>query len=91
MDLTKVSPWLIRLIVIVALPTIACSAFYSVSNLSDVNGILAVLVSLAYPALLISTVGLLSQLLSSAHSKIKVTIWSVALVFPLILLLIVWW
>ncbi len=73
MNAPDVPPWLIRVVIAVALPTVACFGFYSIDHLDQDNSVLILPTILAYPLALIGLIGLTKTLLSrqsSANQKV---------------------
>jgi purine-cytosine permease-like protein len=85
----KIPHWAIRLLVAVALPTVACFGYYAVSALDERHFVAALFVALAYPLALIGVVGLLSALLSSRRTRTKIMLWSLVIALPVMLLVVV--
>jgi hypothetical protein len=86
----RVSDWLLRAATFLALPTIACSGYYSLNRLGDDAGRWATLVILAYPVILISLLVLVSALLAPQISKLKLWASGACLILASTFLFMVW-
>lgn len=86
MSTPSMPQWLIRLIVIVGLPTIACTGLYSLDYIGREDSLLSLPTMLAYPAAIIGFIGLTSALLSARQSRNKTLLWSMVLATPLLFL-----
>ena len=90
MNTTKFPLWLVKLVVVVALPTFACFGYYSLELLGEEKGIWAALVILAYPVFIIGFVGLFRAFLSSERTKLELSLWMLCIIVPIAVLLWVW-
>lgn len=89
MNLPKLPSWLIRVAIMAIVPTIACSAYYSVEYLGRKEATWTLPVILAYPLALISLIGLAAELLSPQRSKLKLGFSAFFFIVPLAFLLLV--
>ena len=88
MNTSTVPFWLIRLAVIVALPTIACFGYYSLDYVGQERGVLATLTVLAYPTAIVSSIGVVAVLLSRKRSRALLWLTSLCLAGSIAFLLI---
>lgn len=95
MNRPQVPSWIIPLIIAVAIPTIACFAYYSLDELSDTdmlreeNRFWHSAIILAYPASLIGLIGLVMTHYSPKKSLMKYSAWGACMLFPVVFLLFV--
>lgn len=89
MNVANIPEWLIRVALIVAIPSIACFGLYSLNDLGEENRIWAIPTILAYPATLIGLGALATTIRSPKKSKLKLWLWAFATAIPLALLLFV--
>ena len=87
MGTPKIPPWLIRVVVAVAIPTMACFGYYSLERLGEGLEGWAVPVVLAYPAALIGLVGFVMAWNSPRRSIPKLALCALCIVVPILFLL----
>ena len=87
MSMPELPQWLVRLAVVVAVPTIACFGYYALADLGAERSSWAVPVVLAYPTALIGLVGLAGALMAPQRSRAK--LWLSALLFVVAALFLV--
>lgn len=85
MNELRLPEWLIKLIIIVALPTVTCFGFYSVDHLDSNNSLLILLVILSYPVALIGIIGAFRVLYLHEKTKIKLSFWILCIVVSVII------
>ncbi len=88
MSAPNLPQWLTRLVVIIALPTIACFGFYSIDYLDQENSYLILPTILSYPLALIGLIGLVSNWRSSP-STLSRTFWILLMLTPLLFLSVI--
>ena len=89
MNNQKIAALILRLATWLALPTVGCFGYYSVVALgTDNNGSLLPVI-LAYPTALIGAIGLGGQIFFPRRTRSKVRVWTLVLVLPLTLLVLV--
>lgn len=69
--------WALRLVVVLALPTVACFGFYAVDGLDDGHRGWALPLALAYPVLLLSAVGWVRAMASAQPAPRARIAWAV--------------
>ena len=84
---THIPPWLIRLVIVVALPTLMCSAYYSLARLNDSQSHLVLPVIIAYPIALIGLIGFMKTYSPLADDKSKRYLWTLCTIIPVLFLL----
>lgn len=89
MSLSGRPPWFVPVVIAVAVPTIACFGYYSLAFLGEEHSIWALPVILAYPVALIGFIGLVTTLASPQCSKLQRRLWTLCLIIPVGLLLLV--
>ena len=95
MNRPQVPSWIIPLIIAVAIPTIACFAYYSLDELNDTdmlreeNSFWHSAIILAYPTSLIGLIGLVMTYYSPRKSIMKYSIWIACMLLPIVFLLFV--
>ena len=95
MNRPQIPSWVIPVIIAVAIPTIACFAYYSLDELSDTdmlreqNHFWTSAVILAYPTSLIGLIGLVMTYYSPQKSIMKYSIWGACILLPIVFLLFV--
>jgi 4-amino-4-deoxy-L-arabinose transferase-like glycosyltransferase len=82
-----ISPLLIRIAVMVAVPSIACFGYYSLAGVGDQSGPWVVPMILAYPLALIGAIGLGMALLAQKRSTKRIWIAAACLVVPVVFIL----
>ncbi len=75
------------MIVVVAIPTVACFGYYSLDGLGEDQGVWGLAVILAYPTALIGFIGLAMALLSPRSSRLRYGLWMLCILVPVIFLL----
>jgi len=86
MTSAKLPSWLIHVAIIVGLPTIACTGFYSLDHLGE-DSFLSTSTILAYPIVLIGLIGLTMVFLSPNPSRKKVWVFSLVVFIPVLFLI----
>jgi len=89
MNTPNLPQWLVRIIIIVAIPTIACSGYYSLQHLGEKESVWTTPTLLAYPIALIGIIGLATALSSPQSSRLKIGLWTLCLAIPIAFLLLV--
>ncbi|MEH6616732.1 MAG: hypothetical protein V7699_02735 [Porticoccus sp.] len=95
MNKPQFSSWIIPLIIAVAIPTIACFAYYSLDEMNgsgmlrEKNSFWTSAIILAYPTSLIGMIGLVMTHYSPKKSLIKYSTWGVCMLLPIVFLLFV--
>jgi hypothetical protein len=79
--------WLIQLVIVVTLPTVTCFGYYSLDYLGEDKAIWALPVMMAYPVALIGIVGLFRALRLPVCSRLKLSLWALCIIVPVIILL----
>ena len=77
---------LLRVAVMLALPTLACFGYYTLDALPAERSTWAIAAVLAYPSVLIGTIGLVSALRRQPRSNRSVALWTMCAAVPLGLL-----
>jgi hypothetical protein len=78
-DSVALSRWLVGAILMVAMPSIACFGYYSVSSLGEASGAASMLIVLAYPMALIGLCALVATAMSQQRTSRR--LWTAALCF----------
>jgi hypothetical protein len=84
---SNVLPSLVRLAVVIMVPTMACFGYYTLDALDDRRSAWAIPAVLAYPAALIGLVGLVSTLRAARPTRTRLALWALCVVAPVVLLL----
>jgi hypothetical protein len=84
---TNVFPNLVRLAVVIMVPTLACFGYYTLDALDDSRSAWVVPAVLAYPAALIGLIGLVSTLRDASATRTRLALWALCLAAPVVLLL----
>ncbi len=77
--------WSIKLIIVVALPTVSCFGYYSLGHLDSNKSIFILPVILSYPVALIGIVGTFRVLYFPEKTKIKLWFWILCIVVPVMI------
>lgn len=77
---------LLRVAVMLALPTLTCFGYYTLDGLPAERNAWAIPAVLAYPLVLIGAVGLMSALRAPARSRLALALWALCTAVPLALL-----
>lgn len=94
MNRPQLPSWIIPLIIAVALPTIACFAYYSLDELNSPgqfgveNRFWTLAIILSYPASLIGLIGLIIALSAPQKSIMKYCLWGICMLIPMVFLLL---
>ena len=80
--------WLIYLLIIGVLPTIACSGYYAVGGLNMSHTAWGIPVALAYPTAIIGAIGFTNVLLTRRYTKLKLWLWGLVTFLSVLLLVI---
>ena len=78
---------LVRLAVMLLVPTLACFGYYTLDGLEPSRSAWAIPAVLAYPTALVGLLGLVSTLRTPRPSRTRFVLWSLCLVIPVALLL----
>ena len=78
---------LIKLAVIIAVPTMACFGYYTLDALPDSKSAWAVPAVLAYPAAVCGAIGLVAALRAPQRSTRMLALWALCIAAPCALLL----
>lgn len=78
---------LVRLAVMLLVPTPACFGYYTLDELGPGQSTWAIPAVLAYPTALVGLLGLVSTLRAPQPSRTRSVLWSLCLVIPVALLL----
>jgi hypothetical protein len=92
MNRPRFPSWIIPLIIAVALPTIACFAYYSLDETNMLignNSFWHSVVILAYPTSLLGLTGLVMTHYSPKKSCMKYSAWGACMLLPIVFLLFV--
>ncbi|MEH6467336.1 MAG: hypothetical protein V7722_06860 [Porticoccus sp.] len=95
MNKPQLPSWITPLIIAVAIPTIACFAYYFLDELNsndmfrEKNSSQISAVILAYPTSLIGLIGLVMTHYSPKKSLMKYSTWGACMLFPIVFLLFV--
>ncbi|HEB27521.1 hypothetical protein LCGC14_3103390 [marine sediment metagenome] len=95
MNKPQLPQWVTPLVIAVALPTIACFAYYSLDELNSTgqlgveNRFWTPAIILSYPASLIGLMGLVTTHYSPQKSIMKYCLWSICILIPMVFLLLV--
>lgn len=90
MTVKSISPKLLRLVIIIALPTVSCFGFYSVRDLAEESLWLTIPIVLAYPVTLISIIGIVSALSTKPFPRLRLCVWSIIFLVSIIFLITVY-
>ena len=77
----------VRLAVVIAVPTMACFGYYTLDALDPRRSAWAVPAVLAYPLALVGLIGLVTSLRTARPSRTRLALWSLCVLAPLVLLL----
>ena len=80
-------PGLVKLAVVIAVPTMACFGYYTLDGLDPDRSGWAIPAVLAYPLMLVGVVGLATSLRSARPSRSRLALWGLCVLAPLALLL----
>ena len=78
---------LVRLAVMLLVPTMACFGYYTLDGLDPARSAWAIPAVLSYPAALVGLIGMVSTLRVPQPSRARFVLWSLCLVLPVALLL----
>lgn len=84
MQKIQLPDWLIRLVIIVALPTVSCFGYYTLDYIDTSKGWLVLLVIAAYPTALIGVVGFFMSVTSSGRNRFATLLWAICVLVPVI-------
>jgi len=87
----NIPDWLTKLIIIIALPTVSCSGFYSIDYLGVEHNSYIVPVILSYPVALLGFVGVVRSLYFVETSKVKLLFWCLCIIIPAMIHLVIRW
>lgn len=82
--------FLLRIAVILAIPTMACTAYYTLERLGDANTHLTAPVALAFPLLLIGLVSTVSVVMNGKRTNARLAASLLCLIVPLLFLASIW-
>ena len=89
----RLSPWIIKFITIVIVPTLACTTYYTLNKIDQESGIFYCVALMAIPVLLLGIISML-RLISKDNVK-KNRLWLclsfLAVFVPAVFLSYVWW
>lgn len=88
MNIPRPAEWLIRLAVALALPTLACTAWYAGDALAPEQRGWQPALTLAFPVLLMALAAFVVELVSPKRSNRKLAVLAAFVVLPVILLLV---
>jgi hypothetical protein len=94
MNKPQLPQWITPLVIAVALPTIACFAYYSLGELNSTgqlgveNRFWTLAIILSYPTILIGLIGLVIALYSPQKSIITYCLWGICILIPMVFLLL---
>ncbi len=78
---------LVRLAVMLLVPTMACFGYYTLEGLDPARSAWAVPAVLSYPTALVGLLGLVSTLRAPQPTRVRLLLWSLCLMLPVALLL----
>ena len=78
---------LVRLAVLLLVPTLACFGYYTLDGLDPARSAWAIPAVLALPIALVGLMGLVATLRTPRPTRTRCVLWSLCLVLPLALLL----
>lgn len=85
MSKPDIPEWLVKLIVMVALPAVTCFGLYSVAYLDSDRYIFTLPVILSYPVALIGIAGTCQTLISPAKNHLRLAFWIACIVIPVMI------
>jgi hypothetical protein len=88
MNTPDLPQWLVRLAVVVAVPTMACFGYYSLETHGDARGYWTLPVVLAYPAALMGLIAFVAALTSRRRSRGKLWLSALCFIVPSVFLLL---
>ncbi len=82
MTTPRLPEWLVRVIVVLAIPAVACFGYYALEDAGEAQSAWGPAVILAYPMALIGFIGLAMALLSPSSSRLKYGLWTLCILVP---------
>ena len=77
--------WVIKFIIMVALPAVTCFGLYSVAYLDSDSYIFTLPVILSYPVALLGIAGTYKTLISPAKHHLRLAFWITCIVIPVMI------
>jgi len=90
MNLDLTIPFLLRVAIVLAVPTMVCFAYYTLEHLGDEHRGLTVPVALAFPLALIGLVSTVSIVLNGRRTNTRLALSLLCLIVPLVFLASIW-